>query len=67
MADARGVSASPFVATGVALASIDCRPVMGFRPSSKGRGIRRRKSARAGSSTHGWASSGTGVFGGTPA
>ncbi len=66
MADGREASASPFVATGVAFASIDCRPVMGCSPSSQGLGMRRLKSARAGSSTHGWASSGTGVFGGTP-
>ncbi len=67
MADGRSVSASPFVATGVAVCSMEARPETGCRPSSKGRGRRRRKSARAGSSTQGCASSGAGVFGGTPA
>ncbi len=62
MADGRSASVSPFVATGVAFASIDCRPVIGRSPSSKGRGMRRRKSARAGSSTQPSASGGTSIL-----
>ncbi len=59
MADGRGASASPFVATGVAFASIEARPETSGSPSSKGRGRRRLKSARAGSSTQGAASGAT--------